>query len=326
MNMIRHLTASLVAATLLAPAIAVAQNTELGGRGFVYSNAAQGAALGWVFSGPSFEVLDSAPFESTQVVAGAPFSADAVTEFTQTLGDGNRIERSFKASLARDGRGRTRREEQIALLGPLAGKGEPPTMITLSDPAAGLHYTLDEKSKTARRERMAMGFATTEKMTANVRGSEKATAFAFTVGNQAGRGVDSGGATAAFFETRVPEMNTVTTSLGTQRMEGVEVEGTRTTTTIPAGTIGNQLPIDVVSERWFSKELQMAVLITRKDPRSGETTYRLTNIVRAEPPEDLFAVPRDYQVDDGARLQIQKIEMQKLQKLQDKIKKAESAK
>jgi hypothetical protein len=40
----------------------------------------------------------------------------------------------------------------------------------------------------------------------------------------------------------------------------------------------------------------MAVLITRRDPRSGDTVYRLTNIVRAEPPPDLFTVPPDYRV------------------------------
>ena len=42
----------------------------------------------------------------------------------------------------------------------------------------------------------------------------------------------------------------------------------------------------------------MAVLITRRDPRSGDTVYRLTNIVRAEPPPDLFTVPSDYRIVD----------------------------
>jgi hypothetical protein len=90
----------------------------------------------------------------------------------------------------------------------------------------------------------------------------------------------------------------VTESLGTRQFEGVTAEGTRSTTTIPAGQIGNLLPIAVVTEHWFSKELQVAVLITRRDPRSGDTVYRLTNIVRAEPPPDLFTVPPDYQVID----------------------------
>jgi hypothetical protein len=87
-------------------------------------------------------------------------------------------------------------------------------------------------------------------------------------------------------------------SLGMRQIEGISAEGTRMTTTIPAGQIGNLNPINVVTERWSSKELQMTVLITRRDPRSGDTVYRLTNIVRAEPPPDLFAVPADYRIVD----------------------------
>ena len=90
----------------------------------------------------------------------------------------------------------------------------------------------------------------------------------------------------------------VVESLGTRQIEGVSAEGTRSTTTIPAGQVGNLNPIHLVTERWFSKQLQMAVLITRRDPRSGETVYRLTSIVRAEPPPDLFSVPSDYRVVD----------------------------
>jgi hypothetical protein len=59
------------------------------------------------------------------------------------------------------------------------------------------------------------------------------------------------------------------------------------------------MPIEVVSERWYSRELQMAVLITRRDPRSGDSVYRLRNIVKTEPPADLFTVPADYDVRGG---------------------------
>jgi len=87
--------------------------------------------------------------------------------------------------------------------------------------------------------------------------------------------------------------------LGFKTIEGVRVQGTRATTTIPAGTIGNARPIEIVSERWFSPELQMPVLITRRDPRNGETTYRLTNILRGEQQDGLFTVPAGYEVKDG---------------------------
>ena len=67
-------------------------------------------------------------------------------------------------------------------------------------------------------------------------------------------------------------------------IEGVRAEGTRTTMTIPAGQIGNELPINIVSERWFSPDLKVLVMSRQSDPRFGETTYRLTNLSRAEPP------------------------------------------
>jgi hypothetical protein len=87
-----------------------------------------------------------------------------------------------------------------------------------------------------------------------------------------------------------------TESLGKQMIEGVEVEHTRTTLTIPAGEIGNTLPIEVVDETWYSHELQIIVMTKHRDPRSGETAYQLTNINRSEPARSLFEVPADYTV------------------------------
>ena len=97
-----------------------------------------------------------------------------------------------------------------------------------------------------------------------------------------------------------PAEKPVVESLGTQFMEGVAVEGTRTTLTIPAGQIGNELPINVVSERWFSPDLKVLVMSRQSDPRFGETTYRLTNITRAEPSPQLFEIPADFTIVDPA--------------------------
>jgi hypothetical protein len=90
-------------------------------------------------------------------------------------------------------------------------------------------------------------------------------------------------------------------SLGTQNVEGVMAEGTRTTTTIPMGTIGNDRDINVVYEKWYSKELQLTVLSKHTDPRFGEQTYRLTNISRDNPPMSLFQPPADYKNDDDEK-------------------------
>jgi TonB family protein len=95
---------------------------------------------------------------------------------------------------------------------------------------------------------------------------------------------------------RTSPPNTKTESLGKQMIEGIEAEGTRTTTTIPAGKIGNERDIDIVSERWYSPELQVVVITKQDDPRTGTNVYRLTNISRGEPARTLFEVPADYTI------------------------------
>ena len=100
-------------------------------------------------------------------------------------------------------------------------------------------------------------------------------------------------------------------SLGKQTIEGVEAEGTRTTVTIPADEIGNELPIQIVTERWYSPELQTVVMTRHRDPRFGETTYRLTNINRSEPARTLFEVPPDYTIKEAPQPMIRTFRTQK---------------
>jgi hypothetical protein len=85
-----------------------------------------------------------------------------------------------------------------------------------------------------------------------------------------------------------------TRSLGTRDFNGIKADGTQVTHTIPAGAIGNEKPIQIVNERWFSPELQLVVYSRTSDPRVGETVYRLENLKRGEPAADLFKVPADY--------------------------------
>ena len=94
------------------------------------------------------------------VVKGAPYSADATTETTQTLADGNRIHRTTKASLYRDSEGRTRREQTLGEVGPLTASGEPIQTIVISDPVADttLHaeFARQDGAQNAGQGRMAM--------------------------------------------------------------------------------------------------------------------------------------------------------------------------
>jgi hypothetical protein len=85
-----------------------------------------------------------------------------------------------------------------------------------------------------------------------------------------------------------------TKKLGAREIDGIRAEGTQTTHTIPAGEIGNERPIVITSERWFSPEYNIVVYAKQRDPRTGDTIYRLANFKRGEPPADLFKVPADY--------------------------------
>jgi hypothetical protein len=85
-------------------------------------------------------------------------------------------------------------------------------------------------------------------------------------------------------------------SLAAQMVNGALAQGTRTTETIPAGKIGNDRPINIVNERWFSNDLQMLVKSTSSDPRFGDTTYQLNGIVQSSPDPSLFQIPADYTI------------------------------
>jgi hypothetical protein len=91
--------------------------------------------------------------------------------------------------------------------------------------------------------------------------------------------------------------------LGEQVLEGLLAHGTRMTDTIPAGAMGNERPIEIVTERWFSKDIDAMVLERFSDPRVGETVFRLVNVVRGDPSPTLFEVPQDYSLaaDDAPR-------------------------
>ena len=74
----------------------------------------------------------------------------------------------------------------------------------------------------------------------------------------------------------------------------MKVTGSRLEFTIGAGEVGNEQPITVRTDQWFSPDLGVVVSSTHNDPMIGETTYRLEQINRAEPDAALFAVPADY--------------------------------
>jgi hypothetical protein len=92
-----------------------------------------------------------------------------------------------------------------------------------------------------------------------------------------------------------------TENLGEQVILGFRARGTRVITTLPAGQIGNDRPIDIVSEQWFSPELEIVMRSMHRDPWAGEFTTSVTRVSRGDQPAPLFEVPESYKVIDAAR-------------------------
>ena len=263
------------------------------------------------------------------VVTGKPYSARSITESTQVLADGNRITERNESAIYRDTEGRTRLEQTLGI-GPFQ-PGEPVTMINIHDPVAGKSYTLDPAGRIARempRFQMAIAHDQIElaKAAGEARAFEGQSTFSIAVPppvpGPAPVTAPLGAGTASVTviqrsdvdeNVRVftraergvvfspfPEGTTgayePAEDLGEQVLEGLLVKGTRMTDTIPAGTIGNDRQIDIVTERWYSKDIDAMVLERHSDPRFGETTYRLVNVVRGEPSPDLFQVPQGYEI------------------------------
>jgi hypothetical protein len=280
-----------------------------------------------VWTVDTFKVLGP-KFALGKVVKGAPYSATATTETTQTLSDGNQIIRKNESKLYRDSEGRTRIEQTLETIGKWKADGEAQQSIFINDPVAGVSYSIDPRTRAAHKIVTAPKKPPAGASGIIVDGQTKT----FMVNGQT--------VTQAEYEAYVaasgkkpraegelparpvkeapnnPELTRKpgppqpgkpdidvgqkkTESLGTQTIGGVTAEGTRSTLTIPAGEVGNTQPLEIVDETWYSPELQITVMTRHRDPRSGETIYRLTNINRSEPDRALFEVPADHTVRDN---------------------------
>jgi hypothetical protein len=222
-------------------------------------------------------------------ITGASYSAEEVSEHTQTLADGTHIVQPGRPHrlMFRDSQGRTRIEQDM-MHGP---NGEPGVKIVeIRDPVAGYQYTLDTANKVAHRLKSPAARP--------VPAEHAGTGFG--IGSARGGGSGSRSSAAATTtvapERKPPEMSNE--SLGTQMIEGVMAEGRKTTMTFPVGSQGNDRPIVVTSENWVSPDLHLTVMSRHNDPRNGESVTKLINVSRSEPDPQLFQAPADYKVVD----------------------------
>jgi hypothetical protein len=225
---------------------------------------------------------------------GAPYSATITNESVQTLADGNRIVQNSTGTTARDSQGRTRQDAPLPAIGNLSAT-EAPHIVFIMDPMAQVSYTLNLTDKTAQKLSMPAGGGSA------VGGAAGASGQVFVARFVPGPGSAPPPPPVAMMKAiGLEEQADVSTEdLGSQTMEGLLVTGVRTTRTIPLGEIGNEKPISIVTEVWTSPDLKTIVYSKRTDPRMGEQTFKLTNIVRAEPDPSLFTVPADFKLSDG---------------------------
>lgn len=191
-----------------------------------------------------------------KLVKGQPFSAETVIEDTRRLYDGSTVTKTTKGAFYRDSAGRTRREQPFEMVGGFS-LSKPQTLVFINDFAQKTQYFFDLDNKIARKI-----------------------------------GIGPNGPPRD--EPQDPDAKS--DSLGTKTIEGISVEGTRITYELPVGQIGNDKPIQIVTENWYSPELQVIVMSRHLDPLSGEHIFRLANVRRAEPAANLFAVPAGFEV------------------------------
>jgi hypothetical protein len=224
---------------------------------------------------PPFVPLGSEGAFERQTVRGLPFSAHTETELVQRLSDGNRITGRWTGYVARDGEGRIRREQPLAAIGPFPAEADSPRLIVIHDPVERVTWLLDPGKSTARRLPWPR--------------------------NEPSEGA---GSPAPTFERPTPldwarHAQPRTEPLGERQIAGLPAAGTRTSYVVPAGRLGNERPLTISSERWYSTELQVALETRQDDPRLGEMRFRLTQMERREPERDLFEVPPGYTIEDG---------------------------
>jgi hypothetical protein len=240
--------------------------------------------------------------EHTEVVTGHPYTAQAITEIKQTLGNGSHITQKSEASVGRDSKGRTFRAQTLSAIGPwtfvsggpISG-GQPesaPTLTTIFDPVNKTHIDFTDNPKRAHVIPLPDldGPATFSVSTA---GGASAMYFAGGTTGGAVSGTQRRIETPPPPQMKEPEAE----QLGEKTIEGLKATGKRTRITIPANTIGNDSPLEITHETWYSPELKLLLLSTQSDPRFGETTYSLTRIVTDEPNPKLFQVPAGYTVE-----------------------------
>ncbi len=201
--------------------------------------------------------------------AGAAFSADVVTQSSQTMSDGATVRQEIHGKMFRDSAGRMRSETEQA--SPVAGVA-PKRYVTIYDPAQQRSIVLDVGAMTARVFPLPSAPAVSSRQLKLAAAATRRE----TIGSRS---------------LAAPE------DLGAMTMEGFLVTGSRRT---HAGAVKDKSQ-PLVTESWFSTELKVELLVTTQVSSSLVRTTRLMNLVQGEPDPQLFQIPAGYSVLDNSQ-------------------------
>ena len=211
-------------------------------------------------------------------VTGAPFSAQVVVENSRTLQNGVHITETATGALYRDSQGRIRRDK------PRDGEAE---IGMIDDPVAGVQYRLHLFQHTVAK----MSYSDMENVTRELQERRKVEAAQHPETTEKARSES-----ASLENRRVAISEPKSETLAPQTIDGIQVQGTRQTRTVPAGAMGNDKEFDIVQETWYSPALQMVVMFKMSNPARGDMTMKLANITQGEPQHSLFEPPSDFTV------------------------------
>ena len=199
--------------------------------------------------------------EHIPAVRDLPFSAKAELESVNQLQNGTLITHKTYNLIARDELGRTHNEARNWV--DLTTGAEPRlTRIELYDPSTRLRTNLYPLSKIARQWPLGT----------------------------------PGPVAAASPQNPLAKPETLREEIGTDTIEGLPVRGVRVSQTYATGSLGNDRPLTIVTEYWYSEALKINLLTKRSDPRYGERSVRVTELVRQEPDLAMFAIPEAYKL------------------------------
>jgi hypothetical protein len=238
--------------------------------------------------------METMGFRPPGTVKNAPFSAEMIFESIDMPKDGNRTVKRSSTLMYRDSQGRTWSEHSFKLPVQPGGANIEHTIIRISDPVGEVGYALESQTRTAHQFTIVQ-----PANSPNVAPALKARPLKADGSGGLLDKIDIACGLSSYMPlgaSCISESLGKHESLGKRMIEGVEAEGIRITHTIPAGERGNEKPVEIFHERWYSQELQMYVMTKWFDPRSGETTHRLTNLNRSEPAASLFRPPPDYTI------------------------------